>query len=157
MKSTIILAGLLVAGLTGCAQRIPYQLPQGVPAALISSKINGAYGHNDSLEVFVLEGDCKGPVQSKRLFDISKSVSKPPGYVMVPANAPLRLRIEVGLSAGRSCSVHMETVLQEGGVYSLHGGVNYSDSFLPSPQNCSFGVTDDATRLPVRLQNSCAR
>lgn len=160
MSLKAMLGGLAAGVLAGCATPIPYQLPQGVPVALIKSDISGAYGMNDSLDINVLEGQCRGAITRKRLFAIHNSVSKPAGYVQVPANQPIRLQYSEGLAGGRWCSVTVETVLEEGKTYSLKGGLSYTTGILPifvRPDKCSFGIEDDASHLPVPVAQSCTR
>jgi hypothetical protein len=138
--------------LYGCATPIPpYTPPPGVPYANIKSAINGAHGRYESIDIYLFDTNGTPPGRRK-LFSINKSVSKPAGYVQVPANTPLNLTYYETASGGRYCQLFIKVNLEQDKNYSLIGGFAYEKGPIPiltDTRKCELGVIDDSTNMPA--------
>jgi len=138
-----------------CASPLPkYVAQESAAIASLKSDIDGAYSHNDSIDIYVSEGTCsKG--KNASLFSVRKSKSVPEGFVKVAANRPLGLRYSEIASGGRTCNVTVEVNLKEGKSYSLVGGFDYKSGPIPTfsdTRMCRFGVQNTETRMPVPIK-----
>ena len=143
---------IVAATLCGCATPIPpYSLPQNVPSASLRSEIKGAYSRHDSIDIYLFDSNGTPP-GDRILFSIKDSVSKPTGYVQVPANVPLRLEYFEGISGGGYCKLNIGVRLEQGKSYSLVGGFDYKKGPIPiftDTRKCKFGVVDEETKMLV--------
>jgi hypothetical protein len=141
--------------LYGCAAPPkPYSLPDGVPSANLKSAIDGAYGRSESIDISLFDGSATPPVH-KSLFSIRRSISKPEGYVQVPANTPLTISYYESASAGRYCELSIKVILEPQKNYSLTGGFAYEKGPIPiltGTRQCQFGAIDDETKMPIRIR-----
>lgn len=151
----VLSISVVTAFLSGCASpQPPYALPEGTPSANLKSTIPGAHGFSESIEIAVVEEDKRMPT---RLFVISNSVSKPLGYLKVPANGPLILHYNETISGGRFCRLTIQVTLEADKNYSLVGGFTYKSGPIPilmGTRGCEFGVVDEATGKPVPAQRA---
>ena len=142
----------VLATLSGCATPIPqYSLPQNVPSVRLKSSITGAHELFESIDIFLFDSNGT-PSGNRMLFSIKGSVSKPTGYVQVPANVPLKLVYSEVASAGRFCKLNISVTLEQGKSYSLVGGFAYEKGPIPiltGIRKCQFGVIDEATKMLV--------
>lgn len=143
---------IVAATLCGCATPIPpYSLPQNVPSATLKSSITGAYELFESIDILLFDSNGT-PSGNRMLFSVKGSVSKPTGYVQVPANVPLKLVYSEVASGGRFCKLNINVTLEQGKSYSLVGGFAYEKGPIPiltGTRKCKFGVVDEETKLLV--------
>lgn len=152
----------ILAVLAGCASEPPppqYAAPEGAVTADLKSEIWGAESHNESINVYVLEGRC-GDANRKKLFAVRYSKSNPVGFVKVAANQPLRLEYIETAAGGDTCNISVDVAFERGKSYSLVGGFAYKSGPIPiltGTRMCQLGVQDDADKTLVSRKSTCAR
>ena len=153
----------MVVMIVGCATPMQnYALQsESQPYAEVRSNIDGAYGRNELIQVFVMgEGGCgmfnfDHITNQKRLFAIKKSNSEPQGYLRVAVDKPLRLRYYEETSGGGACEIMLEAKFESGQKYSIIGGFEYKDGVIPiltGTRSCSFAVMNESDGQPVNVK-----
>ena len=149
----VLAVSLAAALLSGCATpQPPYAPADGVPTATVKSAVQGGDSRGVTIDIGVVEENKRMPT---RLFEISRSVSKPAGYMKVPANEPLILTYFENSSGAPICRVTIQVVLEAGKSYTLTGGTIYKPNPMPLMRDfrtCEFAVVDDEIKKPVPAQ-----
>jgi hypothetical protein len=175
MRSPLYLISIVFATLlSGCATppSRTYSLPDDVPAAFLTSAISGAYGRNESIDVYIKDKrapvvkeekflglgtrdhSLPGPDES-RIFSIVRDSASPTGYIRVPGGERFFIRYFEVASGGRTCMIFGSPILEPGKRYRLVGGFEYLKGPIPlftDTRKCSFGVVDEETGLHVPLR-----
>lgn len=145
MKPSILYVPCVLLNLSGCVTPPPqYHHPDNTPYATIQSSINGAYDIFESIDIYMTRNDV--PQRKYLLFSIHKSLSKPSGYIRVPANQKITFEYDEVASGGRTCNIPYVATLKEGHQYSLVGGFAYKNGLIPIISGyrlCQFGITED--------------
>jgi hypothetical protein len=158
MIKNLTLSVLATSILLGCAAPPPqFALPSGTSSATLKSALFGASSRNESLDIYISDGDCDAKGKSK-LFSIKGSSSTPEGLIKVPANKPLRIDYDEVISGGRTCKISVYVALEEGKNYSLVGGFASKPGLIPiltDTRMCSLGIRNEDASVLVPTQKSC--
>jgi len=160
--SSALVPAIILAILAGCSHTPSYPryaAPEGVSTADLKNAISGATGRNESITVYVDEGNCAN-TQRKQLFQMRSGASDPVGTVKVAADQPLQLHYFEQASGNRTCNISLDVKLEAGKSYSLVGGFAYKSGlipFLPGTRMCRFAVQDDADKSIVPRSPACPK
>lgn len=161
MKYEFLSVCVIILLLAGCSTPVQkYTLAnESQPYAELQSQVHGA---ESSIQIYVMgEGGCGffnfDHIKNQRvLFSIENSTVEPQGYIRVAVDKPLRLRYMENIPGGRECEFMIETKLEAGKKYTLYGGFQYKDGFIPillGSRSCNLGVRSDANNQPIAIKH----
>lgn len=136
MKSFYFSSVLLL--IAGCSQTPHYVAPSGAPQAQIKSELDALENYRNGLVLTeAATTACKygrtvAVKPGEQLFSVSKSVSKPDGFIAIEAGRPLHLVLHGWANAGRNCTVNFVSEFKPDARYLIKGGIIDDPSTLSS-------------------------